>query len=230
MPDRARIGALVQARLSSTRLPGKVLHPLAGRPLIDWLIERLARVDGLDTVAVATSEDPSDDMLAAHCDRIGATCVRGSLGDVASRMLAAADALRLDAFARVNADSPLLDPALVSAAVSRWRAGGCDVVTNVHPERTCPAGQSVEVVGVAAYRRALPGLAADEREHVTQGLYRRPADLRIATIACDPPTRDVRLTVDDAADAGAIGGLLERLERPHWDYGWAELAELRRAG
>ena len=224
-----RIGALVQARVSSTRLPGKVLRPLAGRPLIDWLIERLGHAAGLDVVAVATSDEGSDDAVAAHCDARGVPCVRGPLADVAARMVAAADALGLDAFVRVNADSPLLDPALVERAVARYRQGDADLVSNVHPERTCPRGQSVEVVRTEALRARLGGLDTDEREHVTLGLYRRPGDLRIASLACRPPTRDVALTVDDAADADALDGLLAGLERPHWEYGWEELAELRRA-
>jgi spore coat polysaccharide biosynthesis protein SpsF len=156
-------------------------------------------------------------------------CVRGPLDDVAGRMVAAADALGYHAFVRVNADSPLIDPALVARAVARYRVGDADIVTNVHPERTCPKGQSVEVVRTDALRARLGELDDDEREHVTLGLYRRPGDLRIASLACDPPTRDVALTIDDAADADAFDALLGRLERPHWDYGWQELAELRRA-
>ena len=227
MPE-PRIGALVQARVSSTRLPGKVLRPLAGRPLMDWLIERLGRAGGVDVVAVATSDEGSDDAVAEHCSALGVPCVRGPLADVAARMVAAADALGLDAFVRVNADSPLLDPALVERAVARYREGGADLVSNVHPERTCPRGQSVEVVRTDVLRARLADLDADEREHVTLGLYRRPADIRIASLACDPPTRDVALTVDDAADAEALDDLLARLDRPHWEYGWEELAELRR--
>jgi spore coat polysaccharide biosynthesis protein SpsF len=225
-----RVGLLVQARLSSTRLPGKVLRPLAGRPLIDWLVERVARVERIDATAIATSDDGSDDALAEHCEQLGIRVVRGPLEDVAARMLAAAEAIGVDAFARVNADSPLIDPALVTDAVARFRQGDSDVVTNVHPVRTYPKGQSVEVVAVDAYRRALPSFDAGEREHVTLGLYNRPDGLRIASIATDPPVRDVELTVDDAADADAIGALLERLDRPHWEYGWAELADMRRAG
>jgi spore coat polysaccharide biosynthesis protein SpsF len=224
-----RVGALVQARLSSSRLPGKVLRPLAGRPLIDWLLERLDHADGVDALAVATSDQASDDPLVAHCESLGVTCLRGPLDDVATRMVAAADALELEAFVRVNADSPVLDPALVQRAVARFREGDCDLVSNAHPERTCPKGQSVEVVRVDALRRILPELDADEREHVTLGLYRRAGELAIASLACDPPTRDVALTVDDADDAVAIGALLAGLERPHWTYGWAELAELRRS-
>jgi spore coat polysaccharide biosynthesis protein SpsF len=227
--DGARVGALVQARLSSTRLPGKVLRPLAGRPLIDWLLERLGHAGGLDVVGVATSDDASDDALAAHLQEAGVPCARGPLDDVAARMVEAAQELGLDAFARVNADSPLLDPALVTRAVAAWRAGGSDLVTNVHPVRTCPKGQSVEVVRVDALRRALPAFDADEREHVTLGLYRRPGGLTIESLTCEPPTRDVALTVDDAADAEALSGVLERLERPHCEYGWRELADLRRA-
>ena len=223
-----RVGALVQARLSSKRLPGKVLQPLAGRPLIDWLIERLSHASGVEAAAVATSDQASDDPLVAHCDGLGVPCVRGPLDDVAARMVAAADTLGIDAFVRVNADSPLIDPALVDRAVTRFRAGDCDLVSNVHPERTCPKGQSVEVVRADALRALLPVLDADEREHVTLGLYRRAADLRIASLSCNPPTRDVALTVDDQGDAAAMSDLLAGLERPHWTYGWAELAELRR--
>lgn len=220
------IGALVQARLSSRRLPGKVVAPLAGRPALEWLLERLAHARELDLVAVATSSERSDDAIAALCADVGTVCVRGPLDDVALRLTEAAEELSLDALVRVNGDSPLLDQRLVDHGVSLFRADNRDLVTNVRPP-TFPAGQSVEVVSTTALRVGQQAMTADEREHVTRRLYEMPG-LRILNFGTSPPQRDVRLTLDTPDDQERLDRLLRGMERPHWEYRWDEIAELAR--
>src|SRR5262245_53599415 len=130
-------GAVVQARMSSSRLPGKVLLPLADRPMLGWVLESLRHAEGLDRIVVATSTESEDDAVAAWCVEEGVECFRGSLDDVAGRLLAAGEAHALEAIARVNGDSPLLDRRLVAQGCTQFSASGADVVTNVHPRRTC---------------------------------------------------------------------------------------------
>lgn len=222
-----RVGAIVQARMSSSRLPGKVLAPVAGRPLLALLLERLALCDGLDAVVVATSDEASDEVLADWCARAGVDLHRGPLDDVAARVLGAASARGLDGLVRVCADSPLIDPALVDRAVALLRGGGHDLVSNVVPPRTYPPGQSVEAIRAGALAESVglmdqPG----DCEHVTPALYRYPERFRIAALRADPPCDDLRLVVDTADDLAALRDLVARMRRPQAEHGLDELIAL----
>lgn len=218
-----RIGAVVQARMTSERLPGKVLREVAGRPLLGYLLERLARCPALDAVVVATSTDPTDAPVERFCRERGVACYRGSLSNVARRFRDALDAHGLDAFVRVSGDSPLLDPALVGRGVRLFRAGAFDLVTNVHP-RSYPPGQSVEVVGREGFRRACVAMhEADEREHVTLHFYRHPGRFRIENFAAARDYGGLRLTVDTADDLARLEAIVAAMTRPHWEYGLDDL-------
>jgi spore coat polysaccharide biosynthesis protein SpsF len=227
-----RIGAVVQARMGSTRLPGKMLMELDGRPALDYLLERLDHAQSLDTVMVATSTQPADDAIGCHCAAAGVRCHRGAHDDVATRLLEGAEAAGLDALVRVNGDSPLLDQALVDRGVRLFRQGGRDLVTNVHP-RSFPRGQSVEVIDCAALRAALPRLSGQDREHVTSGLYRDPGELTIENFdagveGAGPDGGDTRLVLDTPEDARSIEAVLGAMRRPHWQYRWTEVLALAR--
>lgn len=216
--------------MSSSRLPGKVLAPVAGRPLLALLLERLGLCDDLDAVVVATSDDPSDDVLAEWCAAGEVACHRGPLDDVAARMLGAAVAHGLEGVVRVCADSPLIDPALVGRAAALLRAGGHDLVSNVVPPRTYPPGQSVEAFRTAALAAARdlmdePG----DREHVTPVLYRHPGRFRTAALRADPPCAEVRLVVDTPEDLAALRDLVGRMGRPQAEHGLDELMALAAA-
>lgn len=203
-----RVGAIIQARFSSQRLPGKVLRPLCGKPLLAHLVDRLRRSAVLDVIAVATSTDPSDDAVAAFCAGAGIACQRGALDDVLGRVQAAAQALKLDGIVRVSGDSPLLDPALVRQAVKLFRRGGWDLVTNVQV-RSFPKGQSVEVIAAAALERvAEKARKGAEREHVTPYLYANPNLFRIRNLVARVPRPNLQLSVDTAEDFARIEEIL----------------------
>lgn len=212
----AEAGVIVQARMNSARVPGKVLRPLAGRPLLGHLLDRL-RTLGMPLV-VATSDDPSDDAIARFCAAEGVAAHRGSLDDVAARFVGAARANGIDPIVRVSGDSPLLDPALVRRAVALWAPG--TLVTNVRP-RTFPTGQSVEAFELAALADA--ELSDEAREHVTPTLYER---LRVHNFAHSPDLSHLRFTLDTDDDAARLDALFARMERPPADYSLAELVEL----
>ena len=135
------VGAVVQARMGSLRLPAKTLMPLAGRPALDWLLERLEHSEELDGAIVATSDTDADDAIAAHCAELAIACYRGSLDDVGARVLAAARAAGFEIVARVNGDSPLLDQRLIDRGVRLLRSSGADIASNVRP-RTFPPGRA----------------------------------------------------------------------------------------
>jgi spore coat polysaccharide biosynthesis protein SpsF len=224
------IGVLVQARMSSRRLPGKVLAPLAGRPMLDLVLERLTHAALVDTVVVTTSSEPDDDPVAAFCEARGTPVFRGALDDVAGRMCAAAEAHGLSGLVRISGDSPFIDQALVDRAVDLHAKTGAEVVTNVHPVRTFPLGQSVELLELGTLRRALELMeSAGEREHVTGAVYRRTDAFRLVSFSGPEDCSALRLVVDDPEDAALAQRVLARMERPHWQYGWRDVVALAEA-
>jgi len=215
--------------MSSRRLPGKVLMPLAGQPPLHYLLERLGHCTEVDTVIVATSDEVSDDPVARWCEQRGANVHRGPLEHVAARFGQVVDRFGLDAFVRVTGDSPLLDQALVDRAAALYRAGAGEVVTNVFPRSTYPSGQSLEVVGAEPFGRALELMTEpDEREHVTRYLYKHHDDFRIENFVADHDDGDLDVSLDTEDDARLIEGILERMERPHWTYTHEQVTAMAR--
>jgi spore coat polysaccharide biosynthesis protein SpsF len=192
-----RIGAVIVGRLGSSRLPGKVLHHVRGRPLLEYVVARTERVAGLDAIVVATSDEPGDDPIADWAAARGLAVHRGPRDDVLARMLGAAHAHELDAVARVNGDSPWLDPELLGAAVARMRSEQPDLVTNLVP-RTWPYGIAAEVATVAALARA--HAAAGPQEHATAPLYADPEGFATVALTSPVDAADVRLVVDTEED------------------------------
>lgn len=173
--------AFIQARISSTRFPGKVLAPFRGRTVLGHVVDRCAAVVGLDRVVVATSTDPSDDAVAAHVRERGAAVFRGPLDDVFGRLRACLLAHPADWFFRISADSPLVDPDILKAMLP-LAVPGRDMVTNVFP-RSFPKGQSAELLRAAAFLSVDPAvLTASQREHVTTAFYDHPERYRIVNV------------------------------------------------
>jgi spore coat polysaccharide biosynthesis protein SpsF len=227
-----RIGAIVQARMTSERLPGKSLRPLCGKPMLQYVLERLTRIErfcksqSLAETIVATSADRSDDPIAEFCTTFDTHCFRGPLENVAQRFLQAALAHELTAFVRVSGDSPLLDQRLVARGLDLFAESQPDVATNVFP-RTWPAGMSVEVIRTATFERVVPELTEQsDREHVTTYLYSRPDRFRIANFARDVPRRDVHLAVDTAEHFENAARIIGSMTRPHWEYSLDDVLQI----
>jgi len=224
-----RPGILVFARLSSRRLPGKVLMDIAGRPMLEHVLQRLRRVPGGPRVVVATSDAAEDRAIAEFALAHGVGVHRGALANVAARALAAAKAHDFDVFVRISADSPFIDPAMVGEALARHAEERPDLTTNVFP-RSYPPGCSVEVVEQAALARALPEMNAEEQEHVTLHFYRRPADWRIVNLASSGGGHDgVHLAVDTPRDLARARAIAAALGAEPFDAGLARVAALARA-
>ena len=219
--------AVVQARYSSRRLPGKVLEQVAAKPLLGYLLERLARCSTLRGVVVATSVEESDDAIAHFCVERGIALYRGALADVLGRFVGVAQTLNLDALVRINGDSPLLDPAIVDRAVELFQEGEADLVTNVYP-RSFPKGESVEVTSVAALRQAAEQTCDPlDREHVTRFFYQNAARFRIRNFKREPSVADIQLSVDSPEDFQMFAQLVAAMQRPPAEYGLDEILALR---
>jgi spore coat polysaccharide biosynthesis protein SpsF len=221
--------AIVQARCSSSRLPGKVLLSVNGQPMLDYLLQRLARCRGLGTIVLATSLEPSDDALESFAAQRRIACVRGPLDDVAARFRLVLQATRAPAFVRVNGDSPLLDPVLVDRVVALFREGGVDLATNVHV-RSFPKGQSVEVLDTATFVATSQAyVSVSDREHVTPFYYANAQRFRIRNLDSGRALGEMRMVIDTQEDLERFRAVLARMDRPHWKYGLDELISLYQA-
>lgn len=218
------IGIILQTRMSSSRLPGKVLMPVSGRPMLWYLVASLR--NSPHPLVVATSDLASDDPIAAFCEANSVAVYRGPLDDVAGRLLATAKAHGMEAFARVCGDSPLIDYRIIDQAINLYKEGGYDLVTNVH-KRTFPKGQSVEVVRTSVMEKVVRLMTTPaEREHVTKFFYASPEQFCIHNFESGLEGGGYNFCVDTEEDMSRIKRVFKRMERPHWEYTWRESLKL----
>ena len=211
--------AILQARTSSSRLPGKVLLPLAGAPMIVRQIERVRRARRIDALVVATSDDASDDELARTLAAAGAAVHRGPLTDVLARFTGALAAFGpADHVVRLTGDCPLADPAVIDATIARVVGADADYGSNTPPDapfpggRTFPKGLDVECMKAAALIAAAARAATpEEREHVTWALHRRPDLYRQAFLSQAADEGEVRWTVDYPDDYAFVAAVYDAL-------------------
>ena len=195
-----RTVCIIQARLASTRLPGKVLVDIAGKPMLAHVIERAAAVAGVDEVVVATTSAEEDREVCEAARKHGARPFAGSPADVLDRFYRAACEFQADSVVRVTADCPLLDPVVGSRVSERFTRGDLDYCSNILPP-TYPDGLDVEVVSFATLERMwreadLPS----DREHVTTYIRTRPARFRTASVEARVDLSALRWTVDEPDD------------------------------
>jgi spore coat polysaccharide biosynthesis protein SpsF len=203
--------AVIQARASSTRFPGKVLADLNGRPMLAHVVERVRRCRTIDRVVVATSTGPTDDAVAELAQRSEASVVRGPLDDVLGRFVMAAREYSASVVVRITADCPLVDPELIDTLVEMLAREGADYASNVDP-RTYPDGYDVEVMTRECLERLdREASRPDEREHVTVRVREHPGEYRRASLRLPRDLSEVRLTVDYPEDLVKIGDLLTAL-------------------
>lgn len=209
---------IVQARMTSTRLPGKVLLPLAGEPMLVRLVERLRRVQRANGIFIATTTNATDDPIAALCAQLGVACHRGSEHDVLSRY---ADAARLhgaDVVVRITSDCPLIAPALIDQVIATYEEGDSDYVSNMLPP-SWPYGMAVEVFSAAALQQAhAEATQPAEREHVTPFIYWHPERYRLRNVASPVDLSQHRWTVDTPEDYQLVRRLFETLIPAHPEF------------
>jgi spore coat polysaccharide biosynthesis protein SpsF len=204
--------AILQARMSSSRLSGKVMKPLAGKPMVERQIERLRRCETLERLVVATSTEPSDGPLAAHLESIGVDVFRGPLHDVLGRFVACIQALGIEGdLVRLTADCPLIDARVVDACVRLRVERGVDYCTNGRV-RTFPRGLDVEAFTAEALLVAgREATSAYDREHVTPYLYAAGARFTQAALTQARDESDLRWTVDTPEDYAFVARVYEAL-------------------
>ncbi|MBX3047209.1 MAG: glycosyltransferase family protein [Anaerolineales bacterium] len=223
-----KVVAIIQARMGSSRLPGKVLADLNGQPVLAWVLRRTQRAAGIHQVAVAAPAGAEDDPLAVYCAEHGVTCVRGSLHDVLDRYVQAARETQADVIVRITGDCPFIDPGLLGEYVQKFVSADppLDFAANRLPQgRTIPIGLDVELCTRAALETAwAEAKEPHQREHVMPFFYEHPERFNIAEFTHEPSYGELRWTVDTPEDlelARAIAGNF-----PDDTFSWKDILAL----
>jgi spore coat polysaccharide biosynthesis protein SpsF len=228
MPD-PRIVTIIQARMSSSRLPGKVLKDIAGKPMLAWVVERSRLSKMVDEVVVATSTDSSDDPLESLCTERGYPVYRGDLYDVLDRYYQAARLQHADVIVRLTGDCPLIDPDVIDHTLDEFFKSGVDFAANRLPppwKRTYPIGLDTEVCTFDALQRAWKEARETyQREHVMPYFYDQEGRFRILLVNHDPDYGSIRWTVDTPEDLELVRRIFAHF-KPREDFNWLEVLDL----
>lgn len=214
-----RLGAVVLARMDSSRLPGKVLAEVCDRPLLSYILERLPRDIVADRIVIATSSREVDGPIAEFARANGVACYRGSAEDVTGRFVEASKSLGLKGAFRINGDSPFVEADLIRKAAALFQPPRTGLITNLKP-RSYPYGVSVELIDVetlARLSRVNPD--AETMEHVTRVLYRDLPETRMKRLVCEDigapqDLTAIRLTIDTSEDLERFRRFVLDLDQP----------------
>jgi spore coat polysaccharide biosynthesis protein SpsF (cytidylyltransferase family) len=223
-----KVVAIIQARMGSTRLPGKIMKDVAGRPLLAQVIRRARAARTLDRVAVATSDAPPDNIVETLCEDAGVPCFRGSEEDVLDRYYRAAERFEAGTIVRLTADCPLLDPEVIDRVVREFGGGEYDYMANIHPP-TFPDGLDTEVFTRQALECAWrEAVLRSDREHVTPFIWRQPDRFRLGNVTNTTDLSACRWTVDEPQDLEFVRLVYSRCDAGDL-FGMEEVLRLLRA-
>ena len=221
----SRTIAILQARMGSQRLPGKILRDLCGEPMMARVVARARRAKTLDEVVVATTTLPGDDAVEKLAAERGWPLYRGSPDDLTDRYYQAARLHRAETVVRITCDCPMIEPEIVDRTVSLFKDSKADYVSNGLPPRTFPRGLDTEVFSFAALERAW---REDKnpawREHATPYLYRHPELFKLSGLAHDSDHSNMRWTVDTPEDMAFVTKIYEAFG--HDRFTWMEALSL----
>lgn len=215
--------AFIQARMSSTRFPGKVLEPLNGLPMIVYMTQRVQQARLIDQIVVVTSTDPSDDPLVEVLEAHRTPVFRGDLHDVLRRFADAADKVGATEVVRLTGDCPLIDPVVIDAVIQARRSVDADYASNVDPP-TFPDGLDVECFTAQTLQHAnIKAHKASEREHVSVWMRDRTNGMKCASHRAVIDASALRWTVDYPDDLAVIRALIARLPSGGPRFDWLDL-------
>ncbi len=204
---------IIQARMTSTRLPGKVLMEVLNKPLLEIQMERLMKSKHADQIIVATTTNEDDQPIIKLCNKLGIECFRGSENDVLARYYLAAKKFMVDVIVRITSDCPLIDPVVVDKVIDYYKTNypRYDYVSNCL-ERTYPRGMDTEVISYVALEKAfIEASALTDREHVTTFIRMNPRYFRLANIRYQRDYSCHRWTVDTKEDFELIKLIIETI-------------------
>ena len=224
------IVAIIQARMGSSRLPGKVLKDIGGRPMLEWVVKRASRSQTISRVVVATTTDPADQPVADFCAQAGYAYTRGDVYDVLNRYYTAAQEFEADIIIRLTADCPLIDPGVIDKTVQAFLGANppADFAANRLPPpwgRTYPIGLDVEVCSFRALEEAWQKAEQPhQREHVMPYLYENADRFNILLVDHERDFGDLRWTVDTPADLDLVREVVSRFDGD--DFSWLDVLAL----
>jgi spore coat polysaccharide biosynthesis protein SpsF len=206
-----KVVAIVQARMESTRLPGKVLQDLEGATVLARVVNRVRRAGLINEVLVATTDGAADDAIVKECRSLSVSVSRGDRDDVLDRYFRAAQLSKSEVVVRITADCPLIDPEVVDKTVGAFLEARPDYASNVLV-RTYPRGLDTEVMSFAALGRAWQGARRPyEREHVTPYIYEHPAEFKLLSVTSEGDYSGHRWTVDTPEDLELVRAIYARV-------------------
>lgn len=221
-----RVVAIVQARMGSSRLPGKVLMPLLGEPMLARIVRRISTAQCLDAVIVATSTQPEDDAIVAQCKDLDVPCHRGSEENVLERFLDVAQAYDADVIVRLTGDNPMVDGTLVDFVVNGFCEADPEVVyANNVDESGFPFGLYVEVVDAGALREAAADSSPENCEHVTWHIRKHPERYAQAIIKAPGIFPGKAMSIDTAEDYERVSAIFEKNFHKNPDFSFRDLME-----
>ena len=220
------VSAIIQARMSSRRLPGKVMRQVNGKPMLQYLLDRLKKSKRISKIIMATSTDRSDQEIFDYCQKNQIECFRGPLENVAKRYKEAIEHYGVDGFIRICGDSPLIDADLIDGGIERFLKGEHDIITNLL-KHTFPSGQNFEILKSDVFIKSYSDFKEeDDFEHVTLYFYKNAPKFRIYNIVADDNYSDINLCVDTLEDFDVFTNILQKMEKPFIDYNWQDLIEI----
>jgi spore coat polysaccharide biosynthesis protein SpsF len=221
--------AIIQARMSSSRLPGKVLQEAGGRPLLERMVERVQKATRIDETWIATTTEVSDDAIVDFCEARHIPCFRGNLLDVLDRYYQAALVCRADIVVRLTGDCPFIDPELIDETIAALQHEQADFACNRLPPpftRTYPIGLDVEVCTFSVLETAWKNAREKhEREHVMPYLYEVPGRFKVIKLDYASDYGSLRWTVDTPQDLEFVRAIYAALDNRN-DFGWQEVLQL----
>jgi spore coat polysaccharide biosynthesis protein SpsF len=220
-----KVVAIIQARMCSTRLPGKVLLDLAGASVLSRVLERVRRTDSIDEVVVATTDRPSDDVIVQECLRYQIPVFRGQEEDVLDRYYRAAVSANADVVVRITSDCPLIDPEITGKTVRAFLAERPDYASNCMV-RSYPRGLDTEVMTLHALERTWRKATQPyERAHVTPYIYEHPGEFKLLSVTGEADYSGHRWTVDTPEDLEFVRSVYARLNHLN-QFSWRDVLDL----
>lgn len=221
-----KIHIIIQARMSSTRLPGKVIKPIMGKPLLSLLLERVRRVHAAHSTIIAISTNPADTVIENLCNKEKTPVFRGSEENVLDRYYQTALQFSCDAIVRITSDCPLIDPSIIDEAIQIFIEQKADYVSNTL-NRTFPRGMDVEVFSFKSLEESFKkATKSSEKEHVTPYIYQHPAHFKLHNFTYSTDKSSYRLTVDTPEDLLLITKIYENLYPKNKNFSLQDILKL----
>ena len=209
-----KVVATIEARMGSSRLPGKVMKPILGKAVLELLIERLKRATTIDEIVVATTVKLGDNAINDLCQKLGVRCFRGSEEDVLKRVLDAAKSVNGDLIVEITGDCPLIDPNIVDECVNFFLENNYDYISNSLKEKTYPDGLNVQVFPTKILQEVEKATHDPlDREHVSLYIYNNPQKYRLKNYPAEGELNwpELAITLDTMEDLNLIRKIFENL-------------------